>query len=180
MRTGRMLSITTAGVFAALVAIAGPAAGQGFPQYAHTGLDAHNNYRARHGSPAMSLTQDLVTRAGKCAQYYADKGTIDHSCPHKNGAGENLFMATGGTSDAVHNVEVATQVWYDEIADYDYNNPGFANNTGHFTQLVWKASTRLGVGFSTKNNKHIVVALYLEHGNVTGRSNFEQNVPRPR
>ncbi|MFE3444895.1 CAP family protein [Nocardia sp. NPDC059180] len=180
MRARRWWS-TAAALLTVLVAAAGPASGEAaFPQHAQTGLDAHNMYRARHGSPPMSLAGDLVDRAAQCAEYYADKGSIDHSCPFKNGAGENLFMATGGSADAVHQVQRAVQIWYDEIANYDYNNPGFANNTGHFTQVVWKASTRLGVGFHSKDNKHVVVALYLEPGNVSGRGNFEQNVPRPR
>ncbi|WP_280236182.1 CAP family protein [Nocardia cyriacigeorgica] len=176
MRVGSLLSATAAVLLAVSIAGAGPASAQ--DQYAQVGLDAHNNYRARHGSPAMTLAEDLNDRARQCAEYYADKGTIDHSCPHKNGAGENLFMATRGNPDPAHNVEWATQIWYDEISLYDYDKPVFANDTGHFTQVVWKASTRLGIGFASKSEKHVVVALYLEHGNVTGR--FEQNVPRPR
>ncbi|MBF6453582.1 CAP family protein [Nocardia cyriacigeorgica] len=176
MRAGRSWSAVAAGVLTVLVTGTGPAVGQ--EQYAQAGLDAHNRYRARHGSPPMTLVQDLVGKAGQCAVYYVDKGQIDHSCPYKSGAGENLYMAYGGTADGVQHVRTAVQMWYDEVKDYDYAKPGFAMNTGHFTQVVWKASTRLGIGFATKNNKHIVVALYLEPGNVSGQ--FEQNVPRPR
>ncbi|MFE7802469.1 CAP family protein [Nocardia sp. NPDC057440] len=181
MCAGRLWSTIAATLLAVLIAGAGPAVGQAeFPQFAQAGLEAHNTHRDRHGSPRMTLVRDLVAEARQCAEYYAEKGTIDHSCPYKNGAGENLFMAVGGTPDAVHNAEAATQVWYDEIRDYDYNNPGFSMETGHFTQVVWKASTQLGVGFATTNNRHVVVALYMQPGNVSGRSNFEENVPRPR
>lgn len=181
MRVGRLVSITGSVLLAVLAAGGGPAVGQaGFPQFAQAGLETHNMYRARHGTPPMALTQDLVTRAQQCAQYYAGKDTIDHSCPHKNGAGENLYLAFGGTPDAVQHVEAATQGWYNEIKDYDFDNPGFDYKSGHFTQLVWKASTQLGIGFVTKNNKHFVVALYKEHGNLNTREAFRENVPRPR
>lgn len=181
MRVGRLVSITASMLLAVLAAGGGPAVGQtGFPPFAQAGLEAHNMYRARHGTPPMALTQDLVTRAQQCAQYYAGKGTIDHSCPYKNGAGENLYFASGGSPDAVQHVKAATQGWYNEIKDYDFNNPGFDYKTGHFTQLVWKASTQLGIGFDTKNNKHFVVALYKEPGNLNTREAFQENVPRPR
>ncbi|MEU4344014.1 CAP family protein [Nocardia sp. NPDC023852] len=160
----------------------GPASAQGeFPPFAQAGLTAHNTYRARHGSPPMILVQDLVTRAQQCAQHYAQKGTIDHSCAFKNNAGENLAMAVGGgNADPVQNVQTATKVWYDEIRNYDFNHPGFSMDSGHFTQLVWKASTRLGIGFASQNNKRVVVALYVQTGNMSPASYFEENVPRPR
>lgn len=181
MHVRQLVSITASVLLAVLAAGGGPAVGQaGFPQFAQAGLEAHNMYRARHGTPPMVLVQDLLTNAQQCAQHYAGKGTIDHSCPYKNGAGENLYLAVGGTPDAVQHVKAATQGWYNEIKDYDFNNPGFTYRTGHFTQVVWKASTQLGIGFATKDNKHFVVALYREHGNINTREHFQANVPRPR
>ena len=29
----------------------------------------------------------------------------------------------------------ATDMWYEEIKDYNFNNPGFKSGTGHFTQV---------------------------------------------
>ncbi|WP_406276833.1 CAP family protein [Nocardia sp. NBC_00881] len=144
MRVGRLVSVVVAVMLAALVAGGGPAAGQS--DYAQTGLTLHNKYRAEHGSPAMTLTQNLNNLAQQCAKYYAAKGSIDHSCPYKNGAGENLVIAEGNFG-GVSLVDMGTRMWYDEIKDYDFNDPGFRFATGHFTQVVWKASTRLGIGW---------------------------------
>jgi hypothetical protein len=44
--------------------------------------------------------------------------------------------------------EAATQAWYDEIKDYDWENPGFSMETGHFTQVVWKGTTKVGFGYA--------------------------------
>ena len=41
-----------------------------------------------------------------------------------------------------------TEMWYNEIKKYAWNNPGFSQATGHFTQLVWKSSTKVGFGVS--------------------------------
>lgn len=45
----------------------------------------------------------------------------------------------------------ATENWYLEIKDYDFNNKGMPtefHKVGHFTQVVWKKSTKLGCGIA--------------------------------
>lgn len=73
----------------------------------------------------------------------------------------------------------ATQLWYDEVKDYDYGQPGFAMNTGHFTQVVWKGTSKLGLGvsFSQGDGRVVIVGRYNPPGNVTG--DFPNNVPPP-
>ena len=50
--------------------------------------------------------------------------------------------------------------------------------TGHFTQVVWVASRKLGLGVARGNGKVVVVANYDPPGNLRGV--FEENVSRPR
>ena len=54
--------------------------------------------------------------------------------------GSNLGSAEQSYTDAI-------QSWYDEISAYNFNT-GQSNGgvTGHFTQLVWKDSGRIGCG----------------------------------
>ncbi len=60
--------------------------------------------------------------------------------------------------------------WYGEKAAYNFNEPGFSEATGHFTQLVWKGSKKLGCGiaFANKNTTAIIVANYDPPGNFDG------------
>jgi hypothetical protein len=70
----------------------------------------------------------------------------------------------------------ATDSWYNEIKLYNFNRPGFSMDTGHFTQVVWKGSQKVGVGFAiTGDGKTLyVVAQYSPPGNYQGQ--FGQNV----
>lgn len=47
---------------------------------------------------------------------------------------------------------------------------------GHFTQVVWKDSTELGVGMATTGNKVFVVGQYHPAGNINTKEYFEKNV----
>ena len=68
-------------------------------------------------------------------------------------------------------------MWYDEIKDYDFSNPGFGYNTGHFTQVVWKGSKTLGCGIATGKYSW-VVCRYGPPGNMMG--DFPENVLPPK
>ena len=77
------------------------------------------------------------------AQAYAEKlvndwqGTLQHSANNdRPGQGENLAYNWEATPAAA--CKKATNQWYDEIKDYKYAKPGFAMNTGHFTQVLYE------------------------------------------
>ena len=41
-----------------------------------------------------------------------------------------------------------TAMWYKEVKNYDWENPGYSQATGHFSQVVWKATKMIGVGMA--------------------------------
>ena len=55
--------------------------------------------------------------------------------------------------------------WYSEISMYDFKNPGWNSNVGHFTQVIWNDSTRLGMGFAIGSGRFFCVGQYLQAGN---------------
>ena len=69
---------------------------------------------------------------------------------------------------------------YDEIKDYNFTDPTKSTGkvTGHFTQVVWKASTKLGIGKGTGKKGSMacnyVVARYAPAGNIRGE--YKANV----
>jgi len=140
-------------------------------------LELHNEYRATHGAPALRLDSTL----NDDAQAYAEKLLRGQASGHDTAElnaksqGENLFWGWGsrGPPETLQ----AGQSWYDEVELYDFDNPGFSSATGHFTQLVWKASTKVGFGVASDGNQKHVVARYTPRGN-SGNSaqQYEANV----
>jgi hypothetical protein len=73
-------------------------------------------------------------------------------------------------------------LWYEEIAGYDWSNPGhalpgyteFEGQIGHFTQLVWMRNQTIGCGKATDGSTTYLVCNYGPGGNVTG--DYERNV----
>ncbi|KAJ7382803.1 Golgi-associated plant pathoproteinsis- protein 1 [Desmophyllum pertusum] len=85
--------------------------------------------------------------------------------------GENLAMASGYELTGAG----ATKMWYDEIKDYKFKNPGNFAGTGHFTQVVWAGSLEMGVGKAGEGTgAQYVVARYSPAGNVMGQ--YQENV----
>ena len=70
--------------------------------------------------------------------------------------------------------------WYDEIQDYNFDTG--KSNGGvilHFTQVVWKETTDLGMATAKSANKFITVARYKPRGNIGLPEDFINNVPKP-
>merc|ERR1719399_1446568 len=82
--------------------------------------------------------------------------------------GENLCKGITG--------EGCVKMWYDEIKDTDNGGGGtvkeFNKKTGHYTQVVWKATTTLGCG----ELGDLVVCQYGPGGNSGG---YAENVLPP-
>ena len=151
-------------------------------------LVRHNAYRTTHHSPAMASQSSLNTTAQQWAEYLAKNALFQHStAAQRNNAGENIYVyyTTATTVTVATLATEAVKSWYNEVKDYDYAIAKFASNTGHFTQVVWKASVGLGSGAASgikvingvTYNAFYVVSQYAPAGNLTGA--FAANVLKP-
>ena len=79
---------------------------------------------------------------------------------------------------------------YVEINNYDYGTATTKNGeaVGHFTQMVWRDTTKFGVGIATRENGDgnidtFIVARYAPRGNIhtTGQrfEDYSRNVQPP-
>ena len=134
-------------------------------------VDAHNHYRARHCASALTWSAKLAEVAQRWANTLRDRGC---QFGHSGGNfGENLAAGTKGTLDPASVVKM----WYDEIAQYRFPDGGFSMETGHFTQVVWRGTQRVGCGHSQCKGMDIYVCEYDPPGNWEGQ--YRDNV-RPR
>ena len=142
-------------------------------RFQRDGLKRHNYYRKYHKSGPMELTQKLNDFAQKYAETLAAKNTMQHSSDkdreklYGDWTGENLYYFWTSASGVTLNGAAAVDSWYDEIKDYDFKNGKSKGGVvGHFTQLVWKGSTQLGIGVArSSQNSVFVVANYHFGGN---------------
>ena len=143
---------------------AAPAADEDAPDI----LRAHNRYRARHCAPPLRWSAELARVAQAWANRLRARGcAFDHS---GTSLGENLAGGTSGTLTG----EGVAEIWYREARHYDFRRPRFSMQSGHFTQLVWVGSQRLGCGKTECNGMDIWVCNYDPPGNVHG--DYERNV----
>ena len=119
------------------------------------------------------LSKDLCNIAQKYAETLARTGNFEHSNGEYKGdnMGENLFACYGMKI----NGKTMTDDWYNEIDQYDFDDPGFVSGTGHFTQVVWKGSHEVGFGYAqARDGYYYGVANYYPAGNYLNE--FEDNV----
>jgi len=73
---------------------------------------------------------------------------------------------------------------YNEVCQpgYNFDSGGFSGGTGHFTQVVWKESTELGIGRAETQQSGMkcayIVGRYRPAGNMMG--DFANNVVKGR
>jgi len=138
-------------------------------------INHHNKLRKQHGCSPLKHDPKLSKSALEWAKQMAKDEKMYHSNAAVNGVGENLFAGKGKDFTP----KEATQAWYDEIGKYDFDNPGFSTETGHFTALIWAEVEKIGYAkFKSKQGTVFIVGHYSPQPNMLGE--FEENVPPPK
>ncbi|KAK1806671.1 hypothetical protein P4O66_005176 [Electrophorus voltai] len=140
-------------------------------------LRSHNEYRRKHQAPPLKLSSKLCREAARYAESLASTRILKHSAESSRGScGENLAWASYDQPG-----KDVSDRWYNEVNQYNFNQPGFSSATGHFTAMVWKSSKKLGVGKAVASDgSTFVVARYLPAGNITNQGHFQANVLPPK
>jgi len=141
---------------------------------AQEALNFHNKVRADVGSPTLQWSAELAGYAQAWADHLAKDCKLEHrpySGPWAQKHGENIFWGGGEDYTVIH----ASESWYSEIKDYKYGVLTEKNwyKTGHYTQMVWKSTTHIGIAKATcKDGAIIIVANYSPSGNYMGEKPY--------
>ncbi len=151
-------------------------------EFQKAALDKHNEYRDKHRVEHLELSDSLNKSAQEWAEHIASTGKSQHSATDD---GENIAMSATTNEPSKDGVAIAQDAisrWYNEERNYNYaTQKSTGGLIGHFTQIVWKDTTKVGCGVaqgrSNGFNRTFVVCQYSPAGNVVGR--YEANVLKP-
>ncbi|KAG8052219.1 hypothetical protein GUJ93_ZPchr0001g31569 [Zizania palustris] len=133
-------------------------------------VDLHNAARAAVG--VGPVTWDASVQA--FAENYAKQRMGDCSLIHstnRNNLGENIFGGSGSSWTAAD----AVRLWVGEKSYYNYatNSCSQGKVCGHYTQVVWRASTRIGCARVVCNNNRVFITCnYKPAGNIIGQKPY--------
>jgi hypothetical protein len=135
-------------------------------------LVSHNRERAIWGVAPLAWDQALVAEADRYATYMAQSGHWGHSNrATRPGQGENLWMGTRGAFSP----EQMVNGWLSERRLYragvfpHVSRSGNWAEVGHYTQLIWRTTTKVGCAIRSSRSNDYLVCRYSPTGNIQGR-----------
>jgi uncharacterized protein YkwD len=134
-------------------------------------LAVHNSERAAVGVLPLVWSDELAAGAKAWAEEIAPLGFLLHDASRPDGAGENIasFIASNGPRQG-------QSLWVDEKKNWHGGvlTPENWSATGHYTQMVWKDTTKVGcrTGSYVGKTFSVLVCRYSPPGNFMGQAPY--------
>jgi pathogenesis-related protein 1 len=133
----------------------------------------HNHWREQVGQPPMEWSEELAAEAQEWANELAKRGC---QMEHRPSAGkwgtrhgENIFWAYNMRVDP----HVVVDSWADERKFYQSSTGKCKGGVcGHYTQIVWKSTQRVGCGMARCGDEQVWVCNYDPPGNFIGEKAY--------
>ncbi len=132
-------------------------------------IDKHNHYRTNAGIPLLEWSDELAEYAYKWGkQLVKTNSNLKHrpsSGKWKRIYGENLFKGT----TSYHKASDAVTSWASEKIYFTKTN---WEKAGHYSQIVWRNTTKVGCAKVEHKGSIIVICNYNPPGNYTGQKAY--------
>ena len=135
-------------------------------------ISLHNELRKKYNSPDLLEDNNLNIEADEYANNILSNEP-QKSNVYVNGLyGENIIVIDKKEETTIFNK------WADEEKNYDFTKKKYSKDASHFTQIIWKETRNIGIGFSYDvfNKIYCIVVLYNPPGNTLGE--FEMNISK--
>lgn len=136
-------------------------------------LATHNAERAALGLAPLVWDDRLGVQAAQYAFKLATSRRFAHSVPSSRGpTGENLWMGTR----RAFSIEKMVANWSSERRLFKpgifpaISRTGSWHEVGHYTQMVWPATRRVGCALASNAGEDYLVCRYFPAGNVHGQA----------
>jgi uncharacterized protein YkwD len=126
-------------------------------------LAAHNSVRRSVGVAPLVWSESLGAFAREWADYLAAHRQFFHR--RDSPYGENLFEITGARAALA---EVVND-WAAESKNYEYRSNTCRGVCGHYTQIVWRDTQRVGCAAARSGQTEVWVCNYDPPGNWAGK-----------
>ena len=134
-------------------------------------VSLHNQLRYAAGVQPIIWDRGLAAAADAYAAQLARTGRWGHSPQaSRPGQGENLWMGTRGA----FSVDEMVGAWASEGRLFRrgsfpaVSRSGNWEDVGHYTQMIWPGSTRVGCAIRSSHSNDYLVCRYSPAGNVFG------------
>lgn len=134
-------------------------------------LEIHNRVRSGVGVAPLAWDPSLAAGADRWAAELARTGRFAHSpSALRPGQGENLWMGTRGAFSVDHMVGswVGEARWFRPGVFPNVGRSGDWSRVGHYTQMIWRGSTRVGCALRSSPRYDYLVCRYAPAGNILG------------
>lgn len=137
-----------------------------------TMISAHNKARRQYGVGPLVWDEALARDAGSYAQILARTNRFEHDAQRgrQPKQGENLWMGTRSAysySEMIGHL-VGERRYYRPGRFPDVSRTGDWSKVGHYTQIVWPTSQRVGCATASNRANDYLVCRYWPAGNVVG------------
>ena len=132
----------------------------------------HNYYRAEVGLPPLEWSGELAAYAQEWANELKKRGCkIEHrpgSGKWEQIYGENIYWSMGIENKPADVVDD----WGAEKENFDYNKYNLGRGVGHYTQIIWEKTTKIGCAMVKCGDQEVWVCNYDPPGNVIGQKPY--------
>jgi pathogenesis-related protein 1 len=128
---------------------------------AHEMLAVHNAIRTDVKLPPLQWSNALAAYSQKWADTLLAKDRPAHN--PNSPYGENIFIAGPGST-----ASTVVKEWASEARDYAYRTNACSGDCGHYTQIVWRDTMKVGCAVARDTRREIWVCSYDPPGNYQG------------